>query len=446
MDSKILWSQVLSVIEPEINKQSFKTWFKNTHITEINGSTLVIKVADDATKNVMQEKFSRNIESAVERASGKKYTCEYITENIPNIALNRIENETHVLQKPVEKTTSVNVLYPNYTFDNFVIGSNNRIAHAAAFGVAQNPAHKANPLFIYGSSGLGKTHLLQAIGHYVIKERPYLKVLFIPIEQFINEFVICLKNNTQESFKIKYRYVDILLLDDIQFIENKQETQNELFHTFNNLYEAKKQIVISSDRPPRDMVNLTERLKTRFEWGMIIDIQSPDLETREAILKNKAEKLDFDMPDEVFLFIAKRIKSNIRSLEAAINKLQMLSSMKNESITIEHAKTNLKDLFDTDAEKKVTLYDIIQKVSAKFDVTPEEIKSSSRPNKVIIPRFTAMYLARRLTDMTTTDIGKDIGNRDHSTVVNAVSKIEENIKNDTYFKEQLDDIIAELKS
>jgi len=194
------------------------------------------------------------------------------------------------------------------------------------------------------------------------------------------------------------------------------------------------------------MVNLIERLKTRFGWGMLTDIQSPDLETREAILKNKAEKLNFNMPDEVFLFIAKRIKSNVRSLEAAINKLQMLSSMKNESITIEHAKINLKDLFETDTEKKVTLNDIIQKVSYKFDVTPEEIKSNSRPNKIIIPRFIAMYLARKLTDMTTIDIGKYIGNRDHSTVLNAVNKIEEIMKNDAALKELINDMIAELKN
>ena len=443
MDRKILWNQILSIIEPEINKQSFNTWFKNTQITEINGSTLVIEVADDATKNVMQEKFSRNIESAIEKAAGKKYMCQYITENLPSTTLTQAENKTLFLQKSAENTFAAN---PNYIFDNFIVGSNNHVAHAAALGVAQNPAHKANPLFIYGSSGLGKTHLLQAIGHHVIKERPYLKVLFVPIEQFVNEFIFNLQKNTIESFRIKYRYVDILILDDIQFIENKQGSQDELFHTFNSLYETKKQIVITSDRPPKDMINLTERLKTRFAWGMPVDIQPPDLETREAILRDKAEKLHLYMSDEVFLFIAKRIRSNIRSLEAAINKLQMLSSIKKEDITIEDIKINLKDLFDIDAERKITLHDIIQKVSTKFGVTPEEIKSSGRPNKIIIPRFTVMYLACKLTDMTKTDIGKNIGNRDHSTVINAEGKIEENIKNDAYFKEQLDDIIAELKS
>ena len=447
MDMKNLWSLVLSAIESEINPQSFDSWFKNTQITEVNDSTLIIKVADDTAKNIIQEKFSRNIELAVEKAAGKKYACEYTTEDVPDTTLNQIENEVTVLQKSIENTATANILYSEYTFDNFVIGSNNRFAHAAALGVAQNPAHQANnPLFIYGSSGLGKTHLLHAIGHYVRKERPWLKILYVPIEEFMNEFLSSLRNGTIESFKIKYRYVDLLLLDDIQFIEKAQETQNELFHTFNKLHEAKKQIVISSDRPPKEMVSLTERLRTRFGWGVIIDVQSPDLETREAILRNKAEKLNFNIPDDVFLYIAKRIKSDIRSLESAINKLQLLSSMKKENITIEDAKINLKYLFDIDADKKITLYDIIQKVSSKFDVTPEEIKSSSRPNKIIIPRFTVMYLARRLTDMTTIDIGKEIGNRDHSTVVNAVNKIEENIKNDIHFKEQLEDIIVELKN
>jgi chromosomal replication initiator protein len=352
----------------------------------------------------------------------------------PAISLNRNEGPKGPL------------LNPNYTFEYFVIGPNNQFAHAAAWAVAQHPAKQVNPLFIYGSSGLGKTHLLQAVGHYIIAEKPYLKVLFVSTEQFINEFINSIRNQTQESFKIRYRNVDILLIDDIQFLENKEETQNEFFHTFNALYENKKQIIISSDRPPKQIATLADRLRTRFEWGMITDIQPPNLETREAILRNKAEKMNLNISDEAFYFIARRIKSNIRALEAAVNRLKMVSSFHEGPITTEHAKLHLKELFDTDTDKKITLTDIMQKVSRKYDVTPEEIKSNSRHSRIILPRFTAMYLARKLTDMTTTDIGKEFGDRDHSTVVNAVNKIEENLKNNTEFKEQLEDIIVEIRS
>jgi chromosomal replication initiator protein len=337
-------------------------------------------------------------------------------------------------------------LNPKYTFDNFIIGPNNQLAHAAASAVAHAPATQFNPLFIYGATGLGKTHLMHAVGHHIISEKPFLKVLYVPTEQFINEFINSIMSNTQSSFKIKYRDVDILLIDDIQFIEKKEETQNEFFHTFNNLYENKKQIVISSDRPPKQLSTLTDRLRSRFEWGMITDIQSPNLETREAILRHNAERENLNISDEAINYIARRIKSTIRALEAAISRLKLVSSHFEEQINPNHAKLHLKDLFDDSSNKRVTVTDIMIKVSEIDGISVEELKSKSRHSRLIQPRFKAMYLVRKLTDMTQSDIGKEFGDRDHSTVVNAINKIEDDMRTSTEFKEHIEDLIVELRS
>ncbi len=424
-------------------------WLKDTQPVSLTENRLTVKVADDVARRHIHEHYSTQIESIVEEITGRKYVCEFVT-GIDFDKTKQTDIKTNPEPDFIPRINSNEkpdlVLNPSYTFDNFVIGPNNQFAHAAAYSVAQSPAREINPLFIYGSSGLGKTHLLQAVGHYITDEKPYLKVLFVSTEQFINEFITSIRNRTQESFKIKYRDVDILLIDDIQFLENKEETQNEFFHTFNALHENKKQIIISSDRPPKQIATLADRLRTRFEWGMITDIQPPNLETREAILRNKAEKIDIDITDEAYTYIARRIKSNIRALEAAVNRLKMVASFNNNPITAELAKVHLKELFDVDANQKVTLSDIMKKVSEKYQVTPEDLKSNSRQNRIILPRFTAMFLARKLTDMTTTDVGKEFGDRDHSTVVNAVNKVEDNMKKNPEFKEMLEDLIMELKS
>jgi len=445
-----IWNRVLSSLEGEINKQSFNMWLKDTEPLSISENTLIIRVADDVAKRHIAEQYSEQIESILKEISGQKYNCEFITENDFNQKSEQEKqspvSSENILNSIAQKEKPELILNSSYTFDNFVIGPNNQFAHAAASSVAQSPAKQVNPLFIYGSSGLGKTHLLQAIGHYIIDEKPFLKVLFVSTEQFINEFINSIRNRTQDSFKIKYRDVDILLIDDIQFLENKEETQNEFFHTFNALHENKKQIVIASDRPPKQIATLADRLRTRFEWGMITDIQPPNLETREAILRNKGDSINIEMTDEAYTYIARRIKSNIRALEAAVNRLKMVSTFHKGPITAEIAKANLKELFDVDSNRKLTLSDIMIKVADKYQVTVQDLKSNSRQSKIILPRFTAMFLARKLTDLTTTDIGKEFGDRDHSTVVNAVNKVEENMKKDTEFKERIDDLILELKS
>jgi len=443
-----IWDNVLTDLEKKINKQSFGMWLKDTEPLSIKGDILQIKVKDDVAVRHLKDKYLKDIEEIIESTTGKKYSCEFITE------IEFKDMEKSIIHEPfidnIQYTKSENnrksPLNQNYTFENFVVGPNNQLAHAAAKSVSRSPATQFNPLFIYGGTGLGKTHLIQAIGHYLLQERPYLKVLYIPTEQFINEFIYSIQTNTQHSFKIKYRNVDILMIDDIQFLEKKEETQNEFFHTFNTLYENKKQIIISSDRPPKQIATLADRLRTRFEWGMITDIQTPNLETREAILRNKAAKENIVISDEAFNYIARRITSSIRALESALANLRMVYDIYNEPITMKHIKEHLKHLFDEESSRKVTPNDIITKISDLYNISVEDIISKSRQNKIVQPRFVAMYLTRKLTDMTTTDIGKQFGHRDHSTVVNAINKIEEDMKNDSEFKEQIEELKIELRS
>jgi chromosomal replication initiator protein len=411
---------------------------------------LKIKVIDEVTKRHISEQYSNQISLKLKEITGLNYICEFVTTN----GFSPEQKDKSIGSQPVnsnsyfkrEQMSSVSSLNPKYTFENFVIGPNNQYAHAAAYSVSQAPGTQVNPLFIYGSTGLGKTHLLQAIGNYINMEKPYLKVLFVTTGDFVTEFINAIRNRTQESFQIKYRHVDILLIDDIQFLENKEETQNEFFQVFNSLHGNKKQIVISSDRPPKQIATLADRLRTRFEWGMITDIQAPNLETREAILRDKAEKEKLVISDEAFNYIARRIKSNIRALEAAVSKLKMVSQFSREEITIDLVKLHLKELFDVDSNKMVSISDIISKVSEKFNVSPDDLKSKSRQGRIIQPRFIGMYLARDLAGMTHTDIGKEFGDRDHSTVINACNKIMDDIKNDPEFKELINDLIIELKS
>lgn len=445
--AQVIWDNVLKNLEKRINKQSYAMWLRDTEPLSIDGDILKIKVKDDVAARHLKDQYLKDIEEIIESASGKRYSCEFVTEGssyekakTPDSPFNNISTTPRI------ENERVSPLNPNYIFENFVVGPNNQLAHAAAKSVSRSPATQFNPLFIYGGTGLGKTHLIQAIGHYLLKERPYLKVLYISTEQFINEFIYSIQTNTQQSFKIKYRNVDILLIDDIQFLERKEETQNEFFHTFNTLYENKKQIVISSDRPPKQIATLADRLRTRFEWGMITDIQTPNLETREAILRNKASKENIVISDEAFNYIARRITSSIRALESALANMRMVYDIYREPITVRHVKEHLKHLFDEETSRKVTPNDIISRVADIYSVSVEDIISKSRQSKVVTPRFVAMYLTRKLTDMTTTDIGKQFGDRDHSTVVNAINKIEEDMKNNFEFKEHIEDLKVELRS
>lgn len=442
-----IWGKVLTTIQSNINKQSFDMWLKDTEPVSLMENIIKVKVTDEVARRHISDNYSTLISTIVKDITGDNIYCEFVTGNgydsVKEAPVSLSAVAPHGDTPPDHSTQR---LYPKYTFENFVVGPNNQLAHAAAVSVSRSPATQYNPLFIYGGTGLGKTHLMQAIGHYIIKERPYLKVLYVPSEEFLNDFLQSIRTNTISSFKIKYRNVDVLLIDDIQFIEKKEQTQEEFFHTFNTLHNNKKQIVISSDRPPKELSTLEERLRTRFEWGLITDIQPPNLETREAILRNKAERENMNIPDEVLNYIARRIKSSIRALEAALIRLNAVALIENEPISISHAKIHLKDLFDEDTQKKISLSDIMLKVTTKFDVSIEELVSKSRHSKIVQPRFIAMYLARKLTEMTTIEIGKEFGDRDHSTVLNAMNNVERMIKEDEEFQELIDDMLNEMRS
>jgi chromosomal replication initiator protein len=440
-----IWTSVLSDIQNTINRQSFETWFKDSDALHFDGSTLTIKVQDDVAKRHIIDNYSDIFANIINSKMGRKINLSFVV-NPSEVPL----TVTPSTQKEMETGDRVDKVYsylnPRYLFDSFVVGPNNQLAFATAISVSKAPGKNYNPFFIYGESGLGKTHLLQAIGNAIAQEKPYLKVLYTSIEQFMNEFIFSIQNNTQRNFKIKYRNVDVLLIDDIQFIQNKEGTQEEFFYTFEDLYKNNKQIVISSDRPPKEISHLAERLRTRFEWGLQADIKPPNIETREAILRKKAEIENIVISDDVLNFIAKRIKTNIRKLESALTKLQAISSIQNEPISVYLAKQHLKPLFDEEISKQITAADIMQKISERMNVSIQELQSKSRQSSIVLPRFIAMYISTRLTNMTTIDIGKEFGKRDHSTVINARKNVEKMMEEDDSFKEKVEDIISELRS
>ncbi|MGL5675290.1 MAG: chromosomal replication initiator protein DnaA, partial [Cellulosilyticaceae bacterium] len=333
-------------------------------------------------------------------------------------------------------------LNPRYVFNSFVVGNSNRMAHAAALAVAEAPARAYNPLFLYGGVGLGKTHLMHSIAHYILEQNPNAKVLYASSEKFTNELINSIKDDKNEAFRNKYRNIDVLLIDDIQFIAGKERTQEEFFHTFNTLHEANKQIIISSDRPPKEIETLEDRLRSRFEWGLIADIQGPDLETRIAILRKKAEIESLSVPEEVLLFIAKTVISNIRELEGALNRIIAFSSLANKPITVELANEALKDLISKDKPRIITA-DYIQEIVANyFHLKPEELKSSKRTRNIAFPRQIAMYLCRKLTDLSLPKIGEKFGGRDHTTIIHGYEKISKDILKDI----ELSQTIAELEN
>jgi len=439
-DHNILWTKILDHLQNKMNKQTFNNWFKETKAITLNDDVLVVLVPDDIAVQHITNNYLPIINTTLSDLAGKKIRCELTTKEISPIKPSKEKSSA-----PPNTYGSLS-FNPNYTFDTFVIGPNNEFAHAAALSVSNNPAGQYNPLFIYGDSGLGKTHLLQAIGNTIAKEKPYLKVIYVTCEQFISEFIHALMTGTTQSLKIKYRNVDMLLIDDIQFLSSKDQTQEEFFHTFNELHVNKKQIVLTSDRPPKELQQLTDRLRTRFQSGLLADIKAPTLETREAILKKKAALLNLTLSDEITNYMARRIKSDIRSLESALINLQAITSLKKIPPSIDLIKQELKHLFETQQSREVSIDEIIAKVAAKYNVTTDSIKSKSRHASIIQPRFISMYLSTKLTQMTTIEIGRQFGNRDHSTVINARNNIDNLIKEDENIKEIIDDIIGDLKN
>ena len=335
-------------------------------------------------------------------------------------------------------------LNPKYTFNSFVIGNSNRFAHAASLAVAEAPAKAYNPLFIYGGVGLGKTHLMHAIGHYILESNPNAKVVYVSSEKFTNELINAIKDDKNEEFRSKYRNVDVLLIDDIQFIAGKERTQEEFFHTFNALHDANKQIILSSDRPPKEIPTLEDRLRSRFEWGLIADIQVPDFETRMAILKKKADVENLNVANDVMGYIASKIKSNIRELEGALIRIIAYSSLTNREVSVDLATEALKDIISKKQGKHVTIDAIQDIVASYYNLRIEDLKSQRRTRSVAYPRQIAMYLSRKLTDMSLPKIGEEFGGRDHTTVIHAYEKISENLKTDDTLQHTVNNITKKL--
>jgi len=430
------WQKIINCLKGEVTEISFNTWISPIKPLYIENDTLFVEVPTDFHRTNIESRFHDLLKNTIKYVKNLDLNIKYL---IPEEAKKQQEQKLPG-QKNMDKTPTG--LNPRYIFENFVVGNNNRFAHAASLAVAEAPAKAYNPLFLYGGVGLGKTHLMHAIGHYILQQNPDQKVLYITSEKFTNDFINAIKEQATEgnnAFRNRYRNVDVLLVDDIQFIAGKEGTQEEFFHTFNTLYEANKQIIISSDRPPKDIEPLEDRLRSRFEWGLTADVQMPDYETRIAILRKKAQLDNIDVPDEINAFIAERVDSNIRELEGALNKVLALSHLNNEPISLELAKVALKDIANTPT-KTITI-DLIQKVVSKyFGIKVDELKSSKRSADIAIPRQIAMYLCRDIANVSLPKIGFEFGKRDHSTVIHACNKVLETIKEDEDMKNKIEEI------
>ena len=396
----------------------------------------------------MEKRYKDLVINSIEAACSKTYELEFvIASELQEVEEKNEENKNTSKKDGISVTVNdemSSTLNPKYTFDSFVIGNSNRFAHAASLAVAESPAKAYNPLFIYGGVGLGKTHLMHAIGHYILQNNPNAKVVYVSSEKFTNELINAIKDDKNEEFRTKYRSVDVLLIDDIQFIAGKERTQEEFFHTFNTLHEANKQIILSSDRPPKEIPTLEDRLRSRFEWGLIADIQAPDFETRMAILKKKADVEKLNVPNEVMVYIATKIKSNIRELEGALIRIIAYSSLTNREVTVDLATEALKDIISNKQNKSITI-DLIQDVVATyFNLRVEDLKSQRRTRNVAYPRQIAMYLSRKLTDMSLHKIGEEFGGRDHTTVIHAYEKISESLNKDESLEHTINDITKKL--
>lgn len=433
------WENILEKLKGELSKQSFDTWLSSTKLVDFSNNKLKIGVSNEFAKEWLESRYSALIKSTVQNYLNSPVTLMFVADNeqITDFASTEIGVNFGILSHP---------LNPKYTFDTFVIGNGNRFAHAAALAVAESPAKSYNPLFVYGGSGLGKTHLMHAIGHVITKNFPSLKILYVTGEQFTNELIDSIRYERQIEFRNTYRKIDVLLIDDIQFLAGKEGTQEEFFHTFNTLYEATKQIIISSDRPPKEIPTLEERLRSRFEWGLTTDINPPDYETRMAILRKKAQLENFIVPDEIIIFIASEIQSNIRELEGALSKITAYCMLTNQPITVNLAEEILKDMIPQKDQKHISL-EIIQKaVADHYKLSVQEFKQKKRTRSVAFPRQIAMFLCRELTDLSLPHIGNKFGGRDHTTVIHACEKISELKKNDPFIEKSINDIINKIKS
>lgn len=421
------WDEILNIVKTEhdLSEVSFNTWLKPLKVYEVNGNIVTIIVpSEQVGLSYITKKYKLPLQVTISEVAGMD-NCDVrfiLPEDVP--AKKTVSSgNSHTAQDIRCEEAHLN---PKYTFDTFIVGSNNKFAQAAALAVAESPGEAYNPLFIYGGAGLGKTHLMHSIAHFIIEHNEKSKVLYVTSEEFTNELIETIRNGNNSAmtkFREKYRNIDVLLVDDIQFIIGKESTQEEFFHTFNDLHSNKKQIIISSDKPPKEMQTLEGRLRSRFEWGLIADISSPDYETRMAILRKKEELDGYQVNDEVIKYIATNIKSNIRELEGALNKLMACSRLEKKEITIEMAEQELRDIISPDEKREVTPELIINTVAEHFGIRPEDIKGKKRNSEIVFPRQIAMYLCREIIGIPLKSIGTIMGKKDHTTVIHACNTI-----------------------
>ena len=427
-----IWAKVLALMQNEMTTTTINTWFDDTTAVELEGDRFVLYSPTPFKRDIIASRYLPAIQNALRELFSAEFQVTVLT-----------EGELDRYQQPKK-----NDLIPGteeYTFERFVVGSSNKFAHAAARAVADNPGHSYNPLYIYGESGLGKTHLLYAIANSIHQNKPGLSVVYVKGDTFTNELIQAIREGRNQEFRDKYRSADIFLMDDVQFVAGRASTQEEMFHTFNTLYEAKRQIVFTSDRPPKEMLRLDDRLRTRFEWGLIADIQPPDFETRIAIIKRKAEALDLELPGDVCEYIATRLKTNIRQLEGAVKKMKANWLLNGDAPTMANAQTAISDILNNDQPPPLTVEKIIEEVGRTFGVSPDDIRSSKRSANISNARQIAVYVVREITQLSMTTIGEEFGGRDHSTVVYAVQQVEKNMKKDSKTKAMVEDIIKNIR-
>ncbi len=432
MNMETLWDRACALLMQAMAYVSFNTWIDgNLSPVSLEGDTLVLSVNLESMRGMVQTKYGQVISGCVAEAAGRPIRVEMLT---------RAELEERRRQEHPDAGDNDPHLNPKYTFESFVVGGGNRFAHAAALAVAESPAEAYNPLFIYGGVGLGKTHLMQAIGHFVHQEDPGKKILYMTSESFTNEMISAIQQKKTYEFRERIRRVDVLMVDDIQFIAGREGTQQEFFNTFNELHDNNKQIILTSDKPPKDIQRLEERLCSRFEWGLVADIQRPDLDTRVAILREKTQQDQIDVPDEVLQLIAGKIDSNIRELEGCLSRLVAYSNLVRAPITVELCEAALKEIFDQRQHKQITAELIMNTVSDYYGLSMADLTGPTRKREITIPRQIAMYLTREMTGMSLPQIGSVFGGRDHTTVMHSCKTVEANMKANASMKSVVEDV------
>lgn len=446
-----VWHKTIAALNARLTQVSLNSWLKNVEPVSISDKTLILAVSNKFLKSIIESRYNSYIYDALKEIAPEINDVQIMVADDDDIEqyrsqMSHLETGTSADMDNMPTILQNDTLNPKYTFETFVVGNSNRFAHAASLAAAEAPGKAYNPLFIYGGVGLGKTHLMHAIGHYILKNDPNIKLRYVTSEKFTNELINSIKDDKNEEFRNKYRNIDVLLIDDIQFIAGKERTQEEFFHTFNALYEANHQIIISSDRPPKDIPTLEDRLRSRFEWGLLADIQPPDLETRIAILKKKADMENIHVSNDILLFIAQQIQSNIRELEGALVKIIAYASLNDREIDLDVAGDVLKDIIKDNQPQKITIERIQKIVGSYFNIKPEEFKAKKRNRAISYPRQIAMYLCRELTDLSLPKIGEEFGGRDHTTVIHACEKIMEDMENQPEIKLTINELKKRIQA